>query len=179
MAIEGNLIVATGEAKAGVFVRSESSKATGISVRNNDISVVGDGSWHSGIRVVATDAHGVGDITIATNGVKGAPQGILFEGRRYLNSPLCALNRMAADVATPIAGMERLPEGVLVVGGAASGAADAPQVGTGRFLLGRGNPNDNVTGQVGDIFQRLDGGPGQCLYVKESGGSGQTGWSAK
>ena len=36
-----------------------------------------------------------------------------------------------------------------------------------------------MAGNVGDIYQRLDGGPGQTLYVKESGNGTATGWTAK
>jgi hypothetical protein len=32
---------------------------------------------------------------------------------------------------------------------------------------------------VGDLFQRLDGGAGSTLYVKESGAATAGGWSAK
>jgi len=40
-----------------------------------------------------------------------------------------------------------------------------------------GTPEGVVTGVVGDIFQRTDGGPGSTLYIKESG-TGTTGWTA-
>lgn len=43
---------------------------------------------------------------------------------------------------------------------------------------GAGTPEGSVTGVVGDIYQRTDGGAGTCLYVKESG-TGNTGWVAK
>lgn len=43
---------------------------------------------------------------------------------------------------------------------------------------GKGSPDGVVAGQVGDLYLRLDGGPGATLYVKESG-TGSTGWAAK
>lgn len=44
---------------------------------------------------------------------------------------------------------------------------------------GTGNPNNNVVGNVGDLFLRTDGGAGTTLYVKESGNGNNTGWVAK
>jgi hypothetical protein len=51
--------------------------------------------------------------------------------------------------------------------------------GTGRFIAGLGDPNRKVIGNIGDIFQRLDGTPGSTFYVKETGNSTDTGWVAK
>lgn len=47
----------------------------------------------------------------------------------------------------------------------------------GRYW-GSGSPEGVVTGIVGSIYQRTDGGVGTSFYVKESG-TGNTGWSAK
>ena len=46
------------------------------------------------------------------------------------------------------------------------------------FKRGTGSPESVVTGVVGDIYTRTDGGAGTTLYVKESG-TGNTGWVAK
>lgn len=43
------------------------------------------------------------------------------------------------------------------------------------FTYGTGSPEGVVTGNIGDIFIRTDGGTGTTLYVKESG-TGNTGW---
>lgn len=43
---------------------------------------------------------------------------------------------------------------------------------------GSGSPEGAVTAPIGSTFQRLDGGAGTTLYVKESG-TGNTGWVAK
>ena len=43
---------------------------------------------------------------------------------------------------------------------------------------GTGSPENNVTGNVSDIYQRTDGGTSTSMYVKESG-TGKTGWIAK
>lgn len=44
---------------------------------------------------------------------------------------------------------------------------------------GSGSPNGAVTGSVGDLYTRSDGGAGSTLYVKESGAGTNTGWVAK
>ncbi len=43
---------------------------------------------------------------------------------------------------------------------------------------GTGSPESNVTGIVGDLWLRMDGGANTTLYVKESG-AGNTGWIGK
>lgn len=43
---------------------------------------------------------------------------------------------------------------------------------------GTGSPEGVVVAPVGSLYQRLDGGAGTSLYVKESG-TGSTGWTAK
>ena len=47
-----------------------------------------------------------------------------------------------------------------------------------KILRGIGSPEGVESAGVGSIYQREDGGPGTCLYVKESG-TGNTGWVAK
>lgn len=44
---------------------------------------------------------------------------------------------------------------------------------------GTGSPESVVTGNVGDLFLRTDGGASTTLYVKESGSATNTGWVAK
>lgn len=48
---------------------------------------------------------------------------------------------------------------------------------TVRVYQGFGTPEGVITAGIGSIFQRLDGGAGTTLYVKESG-TGATGWIA-
>jgi hypothetical protein len=76
-------------------------------------------------------------------------------------------------------GIGNLPFDSVVVGGATSRGGTTASSGGGRFLAGLGDPNNKVTGNVGDIFQRLDGTPGAILYVKETGDGTDTGWIAK
>lgn len=51
-------------------------------------------------------------------------------------------------------------------------------VGNTAVRSGSGSPETAVTGSIGDLYLRTDGGAGTTLYVKESG-SGNTGWVAK
>ena len=50
--------------------------------------------------------------------------------------------------------------------------------GAGLIRAGTGSPEGVVTAPVGTLYQRLDGGAGTTLYVKETG-TGNTGWVAK
>lgn len=43
---------------------------------------------------------------------------------------------------------------------------------------GTGSPESVVTGAVGSLYLRTDGGASTTLYIKESG-TGNTGWAAK
>ena len=47
-----------------------------------------------------------------------------------------------------------------------------------KMFVGNGTPEAAVTGNVGDMYSRQDGGAGTTLYVKETG-TGNTGWAAK
>lgn len=47
-----------------------------------------------------------------------------------------------------------------------------------KVLAGPGTPEGNVTGAVGWMYLRIDGGAGTTLYIKESG-AGNTGWVGK
>lgn len=66
--------------------------------------------------------------------------------------------------------------GGLVVSG---GTAASISVGTAKWRSGTGSPEGVVTGSVGDLWSRTDGGAGTCFYVKESGAATNTGWVAK
>lgn len=49
---------------------------------------------------------------------------------------------------------------------------------SGLLLYGSGSPEGVVTGSVGQLYLRTNGGASTTLYVKESG-TGNTGWVAK
>lgn len=51
--------------------------------------------------------------------------------------------------------------------------------GGGTIRSGSGSPEAVVSAPVGSLYLRTDGGAGTTLYVKESGGSTNTGWVAK
>jgi len=44
---------------------------------------------------------------------------------------------------------------------------------------GTGDPNGSIAGPMGSLYSNKSGGAGTTLYVKESGGSGGSGWVAK
>jgi hypothetical protein len=51
--------------------------------------------------------------------------------------------------------------------------------GGAKWSSGAGTPEGVVTGSVGDLFTRNDGGASTTLYIKESGANTNTGWVAK
>ena len=178
--VDGNMIVAAGSCQDGIAFRADQGALENISIRNNDITVMGTtGKWDVGVRIASHEDHHIGALSITDNSIGTADTGVEFLVKNFLQTPVCSLNRVAPDVAIPLAGIGELPNRFLVVGGAMSRGGANPGSGAGRFIAGFGDPNTNVIGNVGDIFQRLDGGPGPKLYVKEQGNSTNLDWIAK
>jgi parallel beta helix pectate lyase-like protein len=173
--IEQNMLVATGPCAEGVQVQSDTSAVNGISVRDNDITVKGPGTWTTGILLSGNKIH---HASAVGNSLRGVATGIKFAGNEFTPTPVCALNRTAETVTKPI-DLEQLPGRVIVAGGAASQGGPTPGSGSGRFLVGQGNPENNVTGNAGDVYQRVGSGAGPRLFVKESDALSNTGWVAK
>lgn len=176
VAVEGNMLVATGACTQGVHVQSETSAVNGISVRNNEIIVRDSGSWATGILFSGVE---IQHVSAVGNSMRGAINGIEFSGSGFRQTPVCALNRTEGDIASPLVGLGGLPEQAIVVGGAASRGGSSPGSGAGRFLVGQDSPEGTVIGNVGDVYQRVDPEPGPRLFVKESDEQPNTGWSAK
>ena len=63
---------------------------------------------------------------------------------------------------------------LLVVGDDEEGVQVSP-----RILWGTGDPEGVVTADIGTMFIREDGSPGETLYLKESGNDTSSGWAAK
>lgn len=179
VAIEGNMIVATDICNNGIFVRSESTSMDGISVRDNDVLVNDTGKWNFGIRIAATAPHHIGHVSITGNSIRSAGKGVVFEGSGFRQTPVCALNRIADDVPSPLVGIENLTLDSIIVGGGTSRGGTTAHSGAGRFIAGLGVPEHKIPGNVGDIFQSLDGTPGKTLWVKETGDGTSIGWIAK
>ncbi len=179
IAIQGNMVVATGPCKQGIKVDSEGSDVDNVSVRDNDIMAKGTGTWEIGILVNSKVPHHVHHVSVVGNSVRSATKGVSFTGAGFTRTPVCALNRIDVGVTTPFTGLSTLPERSLVVGGATSIGGTTAGSGAGRLITGLGDPNTVVTGNVGDLFQRLDGGARSTLYVKEADANPKTGWTAK
>jgi Pectate lyase superfamily protein len=179
VAIESNMIVATNSCNNGIFVRSESSDVDNISLQDNDITLRATGTWNFGIHIAATAPNHIAHISVTGNSIHGASKGIVFEGAGFQQMPVCSVNRIAEDVPLPLLGIENLPFDSMVVGGATNKGGTTANSGVGCFIAGLGDPNNKLSGNVGDIFQRLDGTPGNTLYVKESGNNTVSGWIAK
>ena len=178
--VESNKVIATGQCANGLVLRSVVSEVNGVALRSNDIGVESDGSWETGIRVNAREDQPVRNLTVLGNSIRGASEGIRFQGSDFPEPPVCSLNQIDADVATPLVGLTQLPQRAVLAGGAASQGGSEPGSGTGRFLVGVGDPNDNgVVGNAGDLYQRVDAADGPRLFVKESDEEPDAGWEPK
>jgi hypothetical protein len=177
--VDGNLLVAAGGCSQGIVVQASSvSDVSSVSVRDNDITTEDAGSWDTGILIGGGQT--VQHITVTGNAIGGAGTGVRFQGGTLQQTPICALNRVRADVTTPLAGLTTLPERAIVVAGATSRGGNDPGQGAGRVLMGTGNPNDNqLAGNLGDVYQRVDPEPGPRLFVKEDDQTPGTGWTPK
>jgi hypothetical protein len=127
---------------------SSVSDVSSVSVRDNDITTENAGSWDTGILIGGGQT--VQHITVTGNAIGGAGTGVRFQGGTLQQTPICALNRVRADVTTPLAGLTTLPERAVVVAGAASRGGNDPGQGAGRVLMGAGNPNDNQLAETSE-----------------------------
>lgn len=175
--IEGNMIVATDNCNNGIRVRSQSSLMDGISVRDNDVTVQGAGKWETGIHISA-DPNPLGPISIIGNSIRHAKKGIVFDSNDYLQQPVCALNQ-THNVQFPFLDLA-VPPLNIVTGGITSTGGPVGKPGAGRFIVGHGNPNGRIVGNIGDIFQSLDGAQmNKALWVKEAGNGTSSDWNPK
>lgn len=71
-----NVVVSTGDAREGVRVVADNLDVSGIAIRDNRITVDGQGSWKNGI-AVRGNRH-VDDIVIVGNSIADAGAGISF-----------------------------------------------------------------------------------------------------
>lgn len=181
--VHDNLIIATGVCIDGISVRADAADGDGISLRDNDITTEDNGAWLAGVRISATLPQRLGNLSVMGNSIRGSNTGISFDANGVTHAPICALNHIGADVTQPIRGVETLKGHALIVGGAGTGSGAVGR-GTGRFLVGTGDPNvadgnTGIVGNVGDIYQRLDGSAGHTLYVKEGQDGAADGWTPK
>jgi len=175
--IEGNMIVATDICNNGIRVRSQSSQMDGISVRDNDVTVQGTGKWETGIHISA-DPNPLGPLSIIGNSIRHAKRGIVFDSNAYSQEPVCALNQ-TDDVQVPFLDLA-VPLLNIVSGGITSRGGPVGKPGAGRFIVGHGNPNGHIVGNIGDIFQSLDGAQiNKALWVKDAGDGTTSGWNPK
>lgn len=85
---------------------------------------------------------------------------------------------VASTASTADDAAESVTIGQLTDGSLVASVASPLAVGAAMVMAGAGSPESVVTGPVGALFMRTDGGAGTTLYVKESG-TGNTGWVAK
>jgi hypothetical protein len=129
---------------------------------------------------------GLGASIYDINFVPGEVARCLIEAPNHSSEPTSGLriNFSSADQVTIIGAP---PSGNVWTGQPANTAAyfgSAAQfqigayIGTSLTSSGTGSPEGVVTGSIGDMFHRTDGGASTSLYVKESGTATNTGWVA-
>ncbi len=123
----------------------------------------------------------------ADNGVIGPAVDALQTGKQDLSAK-GAVNGYAglgSDGKVPSA---QLPDLTTLQSASGKNAPNGyPGLNAGGYLVlgplviayGVGSPQGVVAAPVGSLYLRTDGSGGTTLYVKESGGGGNTGWTAK
>jgi hypothetical protein len=128
VAVEGNLVVATGPCAVGIVLQSTPTSLDRVAARGNDITVEGPGSWDTGILLNARKESPARHVSVVDNSVYGAVEGVRFLGSGlpvtgFEQTPVCALNRVDPSPAVdpdqfrPLVGLDQLPEKAVLVGG--------------------------------------------------------------
>ena len=117
---------------------------------------------HRGTGAMLLLAQDAGAVQLGTSGAirwEVSSLGTLRPSSTYTN----------ADIGDPNRRVSLWPKAIDLSAAGASGL---------RITSGSGSPEGVVSGKVGSMYLRADGGPGTTLYIKESG-AGSTGWVAK
>ena len=146
------------------------------------LSVQGTGGRHA---IIANAPAGGGAAVVGTSSSGGAA-GKFYQDTSY-TSPALWVSRETSSTNSATLG----------VGSSSTGSTNAKAVsvshGTNEVFFvrhdgavsslyqrfGSGSPNGIVIAPVGAVYHRTDGGTGTSFYVKESNGTGNTGWIAK
>ncbi len=145
-------------------------------------SITSSGGRH-GLIVRAPSGNGAAIIGWASS---GAVAGKFYQDTAY-TSPAVFVGRAATSASTPVVSIGASTvtgtHSMIEVQGA-GGAAVVTARGDGAVSslyqrFGSGAPTGVVSAPVGAIYHRTDGGAATSFYVKESGGTGNTGWVAK
>lgn len=142
--------------------------------------------------IVTFEAQGSTYVGNRTNAAKVAKGPVDSSGHHAIWSHTLGAYRalqITGDVTIDADGVAEIPDAALVA--MADGKLAKFDEASGSFVdavpgvdylapkFGTGSPNSAVTGSVGDIYIRTDGGVGTTFYVKESGTGTNTGWTAK
>ncbi len=124
------------------------------------------------------------DVPLAATGTFQVPPGFVPAGQNYLPTEWeIALVPLAGPINGKRVAQLVTSEGeTQTLSGVRAGGPGTLPTALGAGTLwssGTGDPNGAVTGSVGDLWSRTDGGANTTLYVKESGAATNTGWVAK
>ena len=83
VAVEGNLVAATGPCKIGIVLQSTPTSLDRVTARGNDITAEGPGLWDTGILVNAPERFPVHHVSVVDNSIYGAVEGVRFHGTSF------------------------------------------------------------------------------------------------
>jgi hypothetical protein len=89
ISIDGNLLIAVGQAGQAVLVRSASTAVEGIAVRDTSITAKDAGRWETGVHLAAQNPFG--QVSITSNTVAAATWAVRFTGQAFQQVPVCGL----------------------------------------------------------------------------------------
>jgi hypothetical protein len=149
------------------FIPTPLGKFTVVTPSAHSVGLV-DSTINTGITIVGSDfPNNRFQIGVARSG--GGPNGGYLQANNYLGSAeSIVLNPVGGNVGI---GTSSPSEKLEVAGNI--------KIGNATIHSGTGSPEGVVTGNVGDLYLRTDGGAGTTMYVKESGNGTNTGWVGK
>lgn len=185
VAISG--IKALGDTTYGVFCHMrDTSAVTSLSIRGACFIQAFKTAWKlgdvSGTRVTADLSNG--SYISVTNRFENVGAGTKTYDQMVRGSRLEAVDSLRPAGTDHIWTTKRTADGGYRAGMTADGVLYQGDASTSTltqypgFFVGTGSPEGSVSGRIGSLYRRLDGGANTTLYVKESG-TGTTGWVAK
>ncbi len=176
--LSGNKIVymnSTAATNRGIWGTSTlpSIPLTGFHCTDNMIEGDGGGGTLAAGVYVNSNAGEVGAVSVIANGGTGMVDGAKFEGGGavpgFTAQPICHSNTWTVS-GDQYEGAFGVCPGLKAIIVATSGLRTTYE--------GEGTPEANVVGNIGDLFNRIDGSVGTLTYEKQAGAGLATGWVA-
>jgi hypothetical protein len=184
------ILIANNKFKAAVTsvygIRLKGAGVSASDIRSN--SMIGPGGSVNGPRAIYLDTTS-GNASICSNRMSGWQRAIgLYSGAAlafdhiHVNDNDVSMDMIAGTALVNLEGAATIGANCTLVGNIDSGGLyrewqDLATL-SGTFR-GNGSPEANTAAGLGSTYRRLNGSTATSFYVKEGGGSGNTGWVAK